>query len=128
MNIYLISCGLLGLMYVALTLNVARLRGAKRVNLGDGGDPTLLKAIRTHGNFIEFVPLCLFLIYLLSIYYGYRTVAGLSGLLVIARVLHAAGLLGYLGVGRVAGAVLTTLILAISSILLALIGLGIRPY
>ena len=128
MNIYLISCGLLGLMYVALTLNVARLRGAKRVNLGDGGDPTLLKAIRTHGNFIEFVPLCLFLIYLLSIYYGYRTVAGLSGLLVIARVLHAAGLLGYLGVGRVAGAVLTTLILAVSSILLALIGLGIRPY
>ena len=128
MDIYLICCGLLGLIYVALTLNIARLRGAKRVNLGDGGDPTLLKAIRAHGNFMEFVPLILFLIYLLSIYYGYRTVAGLSGLLVIARVLHAAGMLGYLGVGRVAGAVLTTLILAVSSILLALIGLGLRPY
>ncbi len=128
MDIYLICCGLLGLIYVTLSLNIARLRGAKRINLGDGGDPTMLKAIRAHGNFNEFVPLCLFLIYLLSIYYGYRTVAGLSGLLVVARVLHAAGLLGYLGFGRVAGAVLTTLILAVSSILLALIGLGLRPY
>ncbi len=128
MNIYLISAALLGLMYVGLSLNIARLRTSKRVSLGDGGDTELRNAIRAHGNFSEFVPLCLLLIYILSVYYGYRTVAGLSGLLVVARVAHAAGILGIFNQGRAIGAVLTTLIVAVCSILLGLIGLGIRLY
>ena len=128
MNIYLISASLLGLLFVALSLNIARLRNVKKVNLGDGGDPQLLRAIRAHANFMEYVPLCLLLIYVLSTYYGHRTVAGLSGLLLLARVLHAAGILGYIGFGRAAGAILTTLVLAVSSIWLGLIGLGIRLY
>jgi hypothetical protein len=49
------------------------------VSLGDGGDKELQTWIRAHANFIEYVPLCLILIYTLSSYYGYRTVAGLSG-------------------------------------------------
>ena len=49
-----------------------RMRGAKKIYLGDGGDPEMLAAIRAHGNFIEFVPLCLLLIYFASDYYGYR--------------------------------------------------------
>ena len=128
MNILLICTALLGLLYAGLSIRVATLRGAKRVSLGDGGDKELQTWIRAHANFIEYVPLCLILIYTLSSYYGYRTIAGLSGLLLLARLLHAAGLLGYLSFGRVAGASITLVVLLISSVWLGLIGLGIRLY
>jgi uncharacterized membrane protein YecN with MAPEG domain len=128
MNVLLICTGLLGLIYAVLSIRVARLRGAKRVSLGDGGDPELQRWIRAHANFIEYVPICLILIWALVPYYGYRTIAGLAGMLVVARLLHAAGLLGYVGFGRVAGAALTLIVLLISSVWIALMGLNIRLY
>ena len=128
MNILLICTALLGLLYAGLSVRVARLRGAKRVSLGDGGDKELQTWIRAHANFIEYVPLCLILIYALVPFYGYRTIAGLGGLLLLARLLHAAGLLGYLGIGRAAGAILTLVVLVVSSVWLGLVGLGIRLY
>jgi uncharacterized membrane protein YecN with MAPEG domain len=128
MYIYLICTGLLGLLYAALSYNVARLRGAKKVSLGDGGDPQLQTAIRAHANFNEYVPLCLLLIFIVMENYGFRTVAGLSIGLLGARVLHAAGLLGVLKYGRAAGAMGTLGILIICSIWIGLLGLGIRLY
>jgi uncharacterized membrane protein YecN with MAPEG domain len=128
MTIYLICLGLLGLMYAGLSLRVARMRGAKKVAFGDGGDKELLTAMRAHGNFIEYVPLCLFMIYLCSVFYGFRTVAGLSVLLLVSRMLHAGGLMGFIPQGRVLGAVGTTTVLVIASVWLGLIGLGIRLY
>jgi uncharacterized membrane protein YecN with MAPEG domain len=128
MNIYLICAGLLGLLYAGLGIHVGRLRTAKKIWLGDGGDKELNVAIRAHGNFIEYVPLCLLLIFICSSYYGYRTIVGLSLILLASRVLHAGGILGWIPYGRPAGAVGTTLVLAIVSIWLALVGLGIRLY
>ncbi len=52
MSVFFVCAGLLGLLGVALTLKVGRLRGQKRINLGDGGDPEMLAAIRAHGNFM----------------------------------------------------------------------------
>jgi len=128
MPIYLICTGLLGLLYAALTYNVGRVRGLKKISLGDGGDPELLSAIRAHANFMEYVPLCLLLIYILLDLYGFRTVAGLSIGLLGARVLHAAGLLGYVKFGRTVGAIGTAFVLVICSMLIGLLGLGIRLY
>jgi hypothetical protein len=128
MNILLICTALLVLMYAGLSVRVARLRGAKRVSLGDGGDKELQTWIRAHANFIEYVPICLILLYALTPFYGYRTIAGLSGLLLLARLLHAAGLLGHLGFGRAAGAMLTLLVMIVAAVWLGLIGLGIRLY
>lgn len=128
MPVYLICTGLLGLLYAALSLNVARMRGRKRVSLGDGGDAELQDAIRAHANFMEYVPLCLFLIYMLQDYYGFRTIAGLSVGLLGARVLHATGMLGYLKRGRMFGAIGTTAILVICAVWIGLLGLRIRLY
>jgi uncharacterized membrane protein YecN with MAPEG domain len=85
-------CRLAGLLAVSLTISVGRLRMQKKIYLGDGGDPEMLSAIRAHGNFMEYVPLCLALIYFASDYYGYWPVAIASLVLLISRVLHAGGL------------------------------------
>lgn len=100
MPVFFVCAGLLGLLAVSLTASVGRLRGKKRVSLGDGGDPELQAAIRAHGNFMEFVPLSLLLIYAVSDFYGYWTVAILSLALLLARVLHAGGMLGFIPRGR----------------------------
>lgn len=50
------------LIYIVLTIRVIGLRNARKVSLGDGGDPALERAIRVHGNFIEYVPFALLLL------------------------------------------------------------------
>lgn len=128
MSVYLICTGLLGLLYMALSYNVGRVRGIKKIFLGDGGDPELLAAIRAHANFMEYVPLCLLLIYILIDYYGFRTIAGLSIGLLGARVLHAAGMLGYVKFGRMVGALGTMIAVLICAVWIGLLGLGIKLY
>ena len=128
MTVFFVCAGLLGLLAFALTVNVGRLRGQKKIFLGDGGDPEMLRAMRAQGNLIELTPLCLLLIYVLHGPYGNRTIAVLSVVLLIARVLHAAGILGMLRFGRATGAIATVVILFIASILLALAGLDVKLY
>lgn len=53
---------LLGLVFVALSIRTLRLRRRLRVALGDGGNQLMLRAIRTHANFAEYVPLGLLLV------------------------------------------------------------------
>ncbi len=128
MTVFFVCAGILGLLTVALGLNVARMRGRKRVSLGDGGDTELTAAIRAHGNLIEWVPICLLLIWLTHAPYGNLSVAVLAAVLTVARFFHAGGLLGLVPSGRVIGAVATTFVLAFASIELILAGLGIRLF
>ena len=128
MPVFFVCAGLLGLLAVALTVNVGLMRGRKRINLGDGGDAQMHAAVRAHGNFMEFVPLTLLVIYMASDFYGFRTVASLSVVLLVARVLHAGGMLGVIPKGRMLGAMATTAILGITSIMLAIAGLGLKQY
>jgi uncharacterized protein len=128
MTVFFVCAGLLGLLAVVLTAYVGHPRGKKRIFLGDGGDPQMLGAIRAHGNLIELTPLCLLIIWLLHGPYGNRTIAILAVILTIARYTHAGGMLGFLKVGRAAGATVTTATLAIAAILLILAGLSVRPY
>ncbi len=57
---------LLAIFYVVLAFAVVRQRMKLRVGLGDGQQPSLIKAIRIHGNFAEYVPFALLLLLLLE--------------------------------------------------------------
>jgi uncharacterized membrane protein YecN with MAPEG domain len=128
MPVFFVCAGLLGLLAVSLTVSVGRLRMQKKIYLGDGGDPEMLAAIRAHGNFMEYVPLCLALIYFASDYYGYWPVAIISLVLLISRVLHAGGLLGFIPLGRTMGAAGTTIILAASSAMCVYAGFTLKQF
>ena len=51
--------GLFILLLLALAANVVRNRLSGHVSLGDGGNPSLQKAVRAHGNATEYVPIVL---------------------------------------------------------------------
>ena len=125
MPVFFVCAGLLGLLAVALTIKIGLLRGRKRINLGDGGDAEMQAAVRAHGNLIEFAPLTLLIIYMASDFYGFRIVAGLSVVLLVARVLHAGGMVGLIPQGRFLGALGTTLVLAVTSVMVVLVGVGL---
>ncbi|WP_395710290.1 MAPEG family protein [Reyranella sp.] len=128
MPVFFVCAGLLGLLTVALSLHVGRLRGRKKIFLGDGGDPEMLSAIRAHANLVEFAPLCLVLIYLAADFYGFVVTALLSLVLLIARALHAGGMLDVIPMGRFLGAIGTIVVLTVAGILLVLAGVGLRQY
>jgi uncharacterized protein len=128
MPVFYVCAGLLGLLAVALTLAVGRMRTQKKIFLGDGGDPQMVSAIRAHGNFMEFVPLCLVLTYVVSDFYGFWTIAILSLVLLVCRVLHAGGMLGFIPLGRLLGATGTTVMLAVVSVMLIISGIDLKQY
>ncbi len=88
-----VYAAILTLAYVWLSLRVPRLRLKHRVGIGDGNVPELARAVRVHGNFAEYVPLALLMLY-------FTETAGASswfihalGLTLLgARGLHAYGL------------------------------------
>ena len=126
LNITILYAGLLGLIGLVLAINVSRTRAATHVDLGDGGNPRMLQAIRMHANFIEYVPLCLILIGLIEMAHGPRwAVHSLGIVLVVARILHAQGIHSAPGrsFGRAAGAGLTYLILFLAAALCTYYGI-----
>lgn len=128
MPVFYVCAGLLGLLAVSLTVSVGRLRTQKKIYLGDGGDKELLSAIRAHANFMEYVPLCLVLIYFVSDFYGYWPTAIMSLVLLVSRVLHAGGMLGFIPLGRTMGAAGTTLLLVAASALIIYCGFTLKQY
>ena len=112
------------LLVLALAGPIARPRHAHKVGLGDGGDKLLARKIRVHGNFTEYVPLALLVLALLEACgLAAAAVWGFGGVLLLGRLLHAAGLSGSGGYskGRFWGTALTWL----SLLLMALAGLWI---
>lgn len=87
--------GIIGLLLLTLSYHVVRNRWRAGVSLGAGEDRDLERAIRAHGNLIEYAPLILLLMALVEA--GGASpwlIHGCGGLLVVSRVLHAAGLAG----------------------------------
>lgn len=66
MSITIIYAALLGLIFAALSLNTIKRRRAAKVTLGVSDDKPLLRATRVHGNFQEYTPFALLLIYMLE--------------------------------------------------------------
>jgi hypothetical protein len=125
-----IYAGLLAILLLVLGGLVIRWRVVYKVDLGDGGKPELLRAIRALGNFAEYVPLALIVIALVEAG-GHRswTVHALGGGLLVGRLLHAWGLSTKSGesAGRFLGTILTFLVLLLGGLLLvAAGGWGVR--
>ncbi|MGH8538978.1 MAG: MAPEG family protein [Stenotrophobium sp.] len=84
--------GLLALWFFVLSYRVVQLRG-HGASLGDGGDPVMLRRIRGHGNFSEYVPLILLMIGLLELsHYPAYLLHALGITLLVARILHGVSL------------------------------------
>ncbi len=112
---------LLAIFYVVLAFAVVRQRMKLRVGLGDGQQPSLIKAIRIHGNFAEYVPFALLLLLLLEQKAGLSWQLHLIGGLILGgRLLHALGLMQSAGTSpwRFLGMVSTFTALLVSAGLL----------
>jgi uncharacterized membrane protein YecN with MAPEG domain len=84
-----IYAGILAILFFVLSLRVVALRG-HGASLGDGGDPQLLRRIRGHGNFAEYVPFILVMMAMLELsHFSAYVLHGFGLTLVIARLLHA---------------------------------------
>lgn len=57
LNVSGIWFALFTILYVLLTLHVVRMRWVTKTGLGTGEDRRMLKAVRIHGNFAEYIPL-----------------------------------------------------------------------
>lgn len=76
-------------LYLLLSARVILVRRAERINLGDGGNPDMLRRMRAHGNFAEYVPLGLILLLIAE----QQDTAALwlhvtGGMLLVGRVAH----------------------------------------
>jgi uncharacterized membrane protein YecN with MAPEG domain len=89
----LVTACILALLKLVLAMRVGQGRFLHRVSLGDGGNPDMLVRMRTHANFVEYVPLILILMGILEMSSGNPTALALGGaLLVVFRILHAIGM------------------------------------
>jgi uncharacterized membrane protein YecN with MAPEG domain len=114
--------GLLGLLYFVLTFRVVGGRvGEGAPSLGDGGKPQMLRAIRGHANFNEYVPLILLMMAMLEIggVYSRWVLHAIGIALLIARIGHGIALSFTRNwvIGRAGGALLTFLLLLAVSLL-----------
>jgi uncharacterized membrane protein YecN with MAPEG domain len=82
------------LIYIALAALVIRLRMSNQVSLGDGDLSELKRAVRVHGNFIEYVPISLILLWFVeTISFSHGLAFVLGWILLVARILHIIGML-----------------------------------
>jgi hypothetical protein len=113
--------GLHALLLIFLSVRVGQTRTRLKINLGDGGHPEMVKAIRAHGNYVEYAPLALLgLFALASIGANAIIVHALGAFFFFARVSHLLGLgLGVWPLGRFVGTLCTMLtLLATAGLLL----------
>jgi uncharacterized membrane protein YecN with MAPEG domain len=118
--IVMFYAGLNALIALVLALRVVRLRSTTKTDLGTGGHPALERAIRAHGNFIEYVPLILVLLLLLELSgLGAIWLHAMGIALTLGRILHAWSLSTNPGesFGRLSGIFLTWLTLLAALIL-----------
>lgn len=84
--------GLLAPLFILLAVQVIRARRGARVAIGDGGDKLLLRRMRVHANFAEYVPFALVLMALAESLGTNRWLLHALGIaLVAARAVHAFG-------------------------------------
>jgi uncharacterized membrane protein YecN with MAPEG domain len=116
----ILYAGILGLMYIALSLYTIAGRFKYNQNIGDGGHESMAKRIRVHGNFIEYVPLALILL-MLAEFEGAaeNTLHALGGALVFARLIHPIGLMRKKGPSlcRSGGMLITFGVIIVASII-----------
>ena len=66
MHVVALYAALLALLFVGLSVRTLRLRRRLRIAIGDAVNVAMLRAMRVHSNFAEYVPLSLVLLYLVE--------------------------------------------------------------
>ncbi len=120
---------LLALIYVGLAGWVIAARVSKSTLFGDGGDQSMLRRVRSHANFMEYVPIALIVIGFLEADGGSPTlVRVLLVLLVVARIMHPIGMFAAENTPRQfafrGGGIVTTLSIIAIAALALLVRLG----
>jgi uncharacterized membrane protein YecN with MAPEG domain len=83
---------LLAVIFILLSVVAIRTRRALEIPIGDSGDERMLRAMRVHANFAEYVPLTIFLAYMLEAQQAHPGVVhGICLCLVLGRLMHAFG-------------------------------------
>lgn len=86
--------GILGFMFILLSIQVVRGRAQNRVAIGDGGHAELKYRIRAHGNFAEYAPFAIILMGLCELTGTGGVILTLLGAALVAgRLSHAYSLL-----------------------------------
>ena len=110
---------LCGLLVVFMAIRVSVTRGKQKVNLGDGGKEIMLRAIRVHGNAVEYIPLSLILLFFLEMQGSAHWFLHLCGItLLVSRLFHMQGLMQGSGLtpGRLVGAGLGWALIVVMSL------------
>lgn len=93
MPITALYASLLAPLFLLLASRVIRARRSARVAVGDGGDAILMRHMRVHSNFAEYVPLALLLLALAeSLGTNAWLLHGLGLTLLGGRIVHAVGM------------------------------------
>lgn len=106
--------GLLGLIFLALSIQVIKARRKHMVSLGDGNIDDLQKTTRAHANFSEYVPICIILLLIAELTSQADVFLHICGIaLVFGRIAHAYGLVTKAGAswGRISGTLSTFAVL-----------------
>ena len=91
-HVVMLYAGLLALIFVALSIRTLRLRRHLKVAVGDGGSVVMLRAMRVHSNFAEYVPIGLLLLYFVEVAGANQVLVHFLGAsLLLGRILHAIG-------------------------------------
>ncbi|GAC19752.1 MAPEG family protein [Paraglaciecola arctica] len=102
--------GLLGILFFYFSVLVIKGRRDKQISLGDGGDHHFQQVIRAHGNFSEYTPIVLILLFVAEVNLSNPIILHLAGTALISgRFIHAFGLRRHSGTSwqRVWGMLLT---------------------
>jgi hypothetical protein len=102
--------GLLGILFFYFSVLVVKGRFSKKISLGDGGDHHFQQVIRAHGNFSEYTPIVLILLFIAEINLSNPLILHLAGTALLSgRFIHAFGLRRHSGTSwqRMTGMLLT---------------------
>lgn len=127
MTVTPLYAGLLAIWFLVLSIRVIQRRQSGKINLGDGGDASMLRRIRAHGNFAEYVPLILLMMGLLELRHASIYVLhALGATLLLARVLHGIALsfTEKWFQGRFVGTLLTFILLGAAGVMCVVQGVG----
>jgi uncharacterized protein len=92
MKILPLYAGLLAILFFVLSARTGNLRRRLKIAVGDAGNIMLLRAVRVHANFAEYVPICLLLVLMVEMQGASSWVVHTLGAsLLIGRISHAYG-------------------------------------
>jgi uncharacterized protein len=92
MHIVPLYAAALSFLFVYLSIRTIRMRRILKIGIGHAENEKMLRAMRVHSNFAEYVPLAIILLFFVEAANAHPAIVhGLCSLLLIGRCLHAYG-------------------------------------